>query len=106
MFPQFKHFLKYIDPNNLWGNVNIEFIVMKNFFWGGNIILGDLMTVEDFIQGLIQRYDKIARKPDLVIIPSSFLVDWGRDYTGKYYKEIERKTGLKIVLLKCSPILL
>ncbi|MGQ9702540.1 MAG: hypothetical protein ACUVQT_08830 [bacterium] len=104
MQPQLEALLKYYKKEELWKDVKMKFMLMKNLFWGGNIMLGVLMTVDDFIY-LIQTNREIKKDPpDLIIIPSSFLIRWGRDYTGKYYKEIERTTGLKVVLLPCTLI--
>lgn len=106
MKPQLEALLKYYKNEELWGNVKMKFMLMKNSFWGGNIMLGDLMTVDDFIYQIKTNREIKKDPPDLIIIPSSFLIRWGRDYAGKYYKEIERETGLKVALLPCTPILL
>lgn len=73
-----------------------------NHFWGGNIMLGDLMMVSDFVKLI----DDLKRNYsfDLALVPSSFLLDWGRDYSGSVYLNIERQTGVRVKLLPCRKI--
>ncbi|MGB9721993.1 MAG: radical SAM protein [bacterium] len=104
MKPQVDLILEHVKTNEVFGNVRVKFKLMKNLYWGGNIMLGDLMMVDDFIE-LIETDPEIQlNPPDLIIIPSSFLIKWGRDYTGRCFTEIERKTGIKIILLPCKTI--
>jgi len=80
--------------------------VPENRYFGGNIILGDLLVVQDFIDHL-REYTRAERaRPDLVVIPSSpfHLSGWGRDLSGRPYLDIARETGLKVRLLECAPI--
>lgn len=104
MQPQMELLLRYYKLKELLNGVKVKFVMMKNLFWGGNIMLGDLMTVDDFIYLITNSKEIKQFSPDIIILPSSFLIRWGRDYTGKYYKEIERTTSIKIVLLPCRPI--
>lgn len=76
----------------------------KNIYLGGNIAIGDMLTVRDFIFDIQQRQ---KRNPDidLVIIPASAFYGssgWKRDMSGHYYKEIEWRTGIKTCLLECE----
>jgi hypothetical protein len=78
--------------------------VPKNNFFGGNISMGDLITMQDIIDHINNNKED---KPDLVIIPSSlfyFSKGWLRDLTGTTYMEIERKTNTKVAILGCEPI--
>lgn len=59
----------------------IEIRVAPNTYWGGNICLGDLMVVEDYVNDL-QKLINQGRNIDLVIIPSSFLLTGGLDILG------------------------
>jgi uncharacterized Fe-S cluster-containing radical SAM superfamily protein len=80
--------------------------VPPNRYFGGNIFMGDLLVVDDFIAAIKDFLDEELGVPDLVIIPSSpfRLGGWGRDLTGKVYKEIERCTGIPVSLIECDPI--
>ncbi len=80
--------------------------VPENRFFGGNIFIGDLLVVADFIDYIERDVIERGSKPDLVIIPSSpfNLSGWGRDITGRTYLDIERGTGIPVVLLPCSTI--
>ncbi|KFD40967.1 hypothetical protein DK28_0213735 [Peptococcaceae bacterium SCADC1_2_3] len=89
------------------GEFNLTLEVPANKFFGGNIFMGDLLVVEDFIYGIKQYLNnKNNRKPDLVIIPSSpfNLSQWGRDLTGRVYLDIERETGVPVEILACQTI--
>jgi hypothetical protein len=89
-----------------FGDVELRVEVPENRFFGGNIFMGDLLVVEDFIR-CIENYTGTGDfKPDLVIIPSSpfHLSQWGRDLTGRCYLDIERKTGIPVALLPCDTI--
>ena len=84
--------------------INIE--IPKNSFFGGNIFMGDLLVVQDFIDCIRTHIIQEGHKPDLAIIPSSpfNLSGWGRDLTGRVYLDIERETGIPVELLDCSTI--
>ena len=68
--------------------------------------MGDLMVVQDFIEAIKDFTDEEGICPDLVVIPSSpfHLSGWGRDLTGRVYKEIERLTEIPVALVECDPI--
>ena len=80
--------------------------VPPNRFFGGNICIGDLLIVQDFIDYLQDYAESVDTRPDLVVIPSSpFNVSgWNRDLTGRVYLDIERKTGVPVEILECQTI--
>ncbi len=99
---QLKEVNKYIKLKDFFKKCEIRFYTMRNFWWGGNIILGDLMMVEDFCKLL--KHKRIREfSPEVVAMPTTFL-RYGRDYSGKSYKEIERETGYKVFLMPCGMI--
>jgi len=79
--------------------------IAPNRFWGGNVCLGDLNVVQDFIDHLNNKVlaDK-DYKPDLIIIPSSFTLGKGFDLVGISYLEIERQLGIPVEMLSCHKI--
>jgi pyruvate-formate lyase-activating enzyme len=94
------------NPHLHPGECRLAIGVPENRYFGGNIILGDLLVVQDFID-FIELYLSEGRpRPDLIIIPSSpfSLFGWGRDLTGRVYLEIERKIGIEVALLPCETI--
>ncbi|MDY7019340.1 MAG: radical SAM protein [Chloroflexota bacterium] len=97
-----------LSESHLFGNsqIKIDIEVPQNRFFGGNIFMGDLLVVQDFIDCINECIMKKGEKPDLVVIPSSpfNLNGWGRDLTGRVYLDIERKTGVPVELLSCSTI--
>lgn len=86
--------------------VQIEVGVPRNSFFGGNIFMGDLLVVQDFIDYIKQYVQATGKRPDLVVIPSSpfNLGQWRRDLTGRVYLDIERETGVSVTLLECATI--
>jgi len=86
--------------------LEIDIKVPQNHFFGGNIFMGDLLVVQDFIDCIRDYVSQKRAKPDLVIIPSSpfNLSGWGRDLTGRVYLDIERETGVPVELLHCATI--
>jgi hypothetical protein len=67
-------------------------------FWGGNIIVGDLHVVQDYVDHL-KTLARAGYVPDLVIIPNSFTDSWGQDLLCTSYQEIERKARVPVELL-------
>jgi len=86
--------------------IKIDIEVPQNRFFGGNIFMGDLLVVQDFIDCINECIMRKEDKPDLVVIPSSpfNLNGWGRDLTGRVYLDIERKTGVPVEILPCATI--
>jgi wyosine [tRNA(Phe)-imidazoG37] synthetase (radical SAM superfamily) len=87
------------------GNLELFIEAPEHRFWGGNILVGDLYMVSDFVEhikGFIKAKDF---KPDLVVIPSTPFSPWGSDLTGVHYSEIERLTETKVELLRAERIM-
>lgn len=95
------------NPPCLPEGVKLHLSVPENRFFGGNIILGDLLVVQDFIDHLREWTEKKGFKPDLAVIPSSpfHLSGWGRDLTGRVYLDIARETGIRVELLECRTMM-
>jgi wyosine [tRNA(Phe)-imidazoG37] synthetase (radical SAM superfamily) len=98
-------FLQLLRESSLFGGIQIQVEVPENRYFGGNICMGDLLVVRDFIQA-IKEYLRKNPSPELIIIPSSpfSLGQWGRDLEGRVFTEIERSVGLPVALLACEPI--
>ena len=88
------------------GEFDIDIGVPKNNFFGGNIFMGDLLVVQDFVDYIQDYMIQNGCKPELVVIPSSpfNLSGCGRDLTGRVYLDIERETGIPVELLHCATI--
>jgi len=86
--------------------LQIDIGVPRNDFFGGNIFMGDLLVIQDFIDCIGEYLKTTERRPDLVVIPSSpfNLGQWRRDLTGRVYLDIERETGIPVELLECAII--
>jgi NifB/MoaA-like Fe-S oxidoreductase len=94
-----------LDMVELFSGVEIELEVPENRYFGGSVSMGDLLVVDDFVAA-IRAYSRRRRPPDLVAIPSSpFLSSpWMRDLTGTPLFEIERRTGVPVVIVPCQTI--
>jgi hypothetical protein len=79
----------------------VTVVPVPNSFFGGNVFVGDLLTVDDYVEFLTSWVARNGR-PDLVLIPSSPFTDWGRDLVGQSYREISRATGLPVELMPVS----
>lgn len=97
-------FEQCLAESHLFGVGQLDIEVPKNNFFGGNIFMGDLLVVQDFIDCIKDYLIQKEYQPDLIIIPSSpfNLSRWGRDITGRVYLDIERETGIPVELLDCS----
>lgn len=97
-----------LSESHLFGDsqIKIDIEVPQNRFFGGNIFMGDLLVVQDFIDCIKEYIIKKGHKPDLVVIPSSpfNLSGWGRDLSGRVYLDIERGVGVSVELLPCATI--
>ncbi|MGB2854258.1 MAG: hypothetical protein WBC55_07400, partial [Dehalococcoidia bacterium] len=91
---------------HLFGNLRIDIGVPQNSFFGGNIFMGDLLVVQDFIDFIREYLKGNGGRPDLIVIPSSpfSLGGWGRDLTGRVYLDIEREVGIPVELLECGTV--
>lgn len=100
-------FEQCLVESHLFGDVKIDIQVPQNRFFGGNICMGDLLVVQDFIDFIKVYTGKSKVKPDLIVIPSSpfSLGGWKRDLTGRVYLDVEREVGIPVELLECTPIL-
>ena len=78
--------------------VDVRVTVARQNFWGGNIVVGDLHVVQDYIDHLLL-LARFGYRPDLAIIPNSFADSWGMDLLCRSYMEIERHTGVPVELL-------
>ncbi len=84
---------------------SLEVIVPANEFFGGSVNVGDLWVLDD-IERAVRRYTADSGKPDLILMPSSFLSRWGRDLRGVPYTEMEARLGIDVVLVKCERVVM
>ena len=87
-------------------DIRLHIEVPANRFFGGNILMGDLLVVQDFIDHIKEYVENAENNLDLVVIPSSpfNLSGWGRDLTGRVYLDIEREVHIPVELLECATI--
>lgn len=94
---------KVVQDTGFLKEKNVTFWIaapQNKHFLGESFVVGDLLVVDDFIECINNQ----KRPIDLVIIPSTPFGRWGRDISGKTYKEIERETGIPVELLRCKTI--
>ncbi len=73
-------------------------------YWGGNVIIGDLWTVQDVIEQAREWIADQGEAPDVIVLPSTFLSNGGRDLVGRSYLDIERALDVELRLLACRRI--
>jgi uncharacterized Fe-S cluster-containing radical SAM superfamily protein len=97
---------KMISRNGLLADTTLYLHVPQNRFFGGNIIMGDLLVAGDFICAAEEFMEQTGTRPDLIALPSSpfHLSGWGRDLSGRVYLDIERELGIPVALVDCEPI--
>ena len=85
---------------------SVELYVEKLWpsYWGGNVMIGDLWTTHDLIEQTMSWIERQGVRPDVVIVPSSFLSGGGRDLLGRCYLEVERALDIELRLLPCHRI--
>jgi uncharacterized Fe-S cluster-containing radical SAM superfamily protein len=93
-----RHYVPYLQK------IDVRVTIAKHQFWGGNIMIADILLVQDFIHHLHKLISNQYR-PDLIIIPSSFTNVWGFDLSGHSYLEIEREFNIPVELIKCVRIM-
>jgi len=81
-----------------------EVHAVSNDYFGGNIILGDLLTVKDFADHLRALGTRLTGF-DRVFIPASPFSDWGRDLRGDSWEALRRNTPLPITFVANNRIL-
>jgi MoaA/NifB/PqqE/SkfB family radical SAM enzyme len=99
-------FEQCLKQSYFFSDVDLKIGVPENRFFGGNIFMGDLLVVDDFIFYIKKFLKEVDKKPDLLVIPSTpfSLSQWGRDLTGRCYLDIEREVGIPVELLECNTI--
>jgi len=85
-------------------DVEVEWAIPENRYLGPNIFMGDLLTVQDYIEFLDDHMEAGHARPDLVLIPSSPFSTWRRDITGRTFYEIGRHTGLPVEMMQVTRI--
>lgn len=95
-----------LAKTNAFDNREIFIRIAKNNYFGGTINLGDLLVVQDFIEAIQEFLEVECADIDLVLIPASSFASspWGRDLTGRPWRDIERTVGVKVDLIPCSNI--
>ncbi|MDO8671178.1 MAG: radical SAM protein [Dehalococcoidia bacterium] len=87
-------------------DLSIDLAVPRNNYFGGNIVMGDLLVVQDFIDCVEDYLAAGNPLPDLIVVPSSpfNLGRFNRDLTGRVYLDIERQLEIPVALLACETI--
>lgn len=98
---------EYVRSLNLFKDKDVKLYIevpINRHFLGGDIIVGDLLVVDDFITSVREWITRNSCKPDLVIIPSTPFTKWKRDLKGEVYKNMERELGIPVALIECARI--
>jgi hypothetical protein len=82
--------------HNVLTGIALRIAVTKQAFWGGNILVGDLNMVSDFIETLREIFDATDYCLELVLIPSSFAKQWGFDLQGGPFAKSRRQLAFQL----------
>jgi NifB/MoaA-like Fe-S oxidoreductase len=95
-----------IDKTDPFAGFELHVRVAENRYFGGNINIGDLLVVEDYVHAVRGFVQDTGLRPDLVLIPASPFATspWRRDLTGRPWTDIERLTRLPVETVPCSPL--
>lgn len=77
--------------------VSPEMATVENRFFGGSIMAGGLLVVQDFLDQWNALTD---HRYDLVLVPGIFLDPWGTDLTGHSYEELEEVLGVPVEIIE------
>ena len=78
--------------------------VLRPRYWGGNMILGDLWTNGDIIQHTQEWMATTGVRPEVIIVPQTYLSESARDLLARPYVEVERALDIEVRLLPCNRI--
>jgi hypothetical protein len=94
------------DFQAFFSEIELHLRIPSHHFWGGNIMLGDLYMVSDYLEAARHFIAQADRPPDLIILPSSFATKLGFDLLGKSYLDIERQLQIPVELVPCQRIMI
>lgn len=83
----------------------LQLVVPRNEFFGGTVSIGDLWVLDDIARAVRPYLDGFER-PDLLVLPDSFLSRWGRDLRGVSYRELESRFNIDTALVHCERIMM
>jgi hypothetical protein len=97
---------KMIEETQPFGDTQVMIEVPSNRHFGGTVVLGDLLVVDDYVAFIREHQARLDASIDLVVIPSSPFSrsGWMRDLTGKPASDIERLTGIPVEFVECRPL--
>ena len=96
--------IMYQDLNKKDIETKLHIAIPKNHFLGEDVIIGDLLTVDDFIRGIREWIIQNDLLPDIIVIPATVFSAWGKDITGKSYRHIQRIIKIPVILLETDRI--
>jgi len=106
MKPVFLRTLAMSDEYSVFfEGVDLRIVTLGNKFWGGNIVLGDLYTIEEIKSEIEEVISGNHFEPEIIIIPSSFTNQWGLDLTGDSFRELEYRLDIPVKKLQCKQIM-
>jgi hypothetical protein len=83
----------------------LSVVAVPTQFFGGTVTLGDLWVLDD-VYDAVKPHLRGPERPDLLVLPNSFLSRWGRDLRGVSYRELEARLDLEIALVDCERIMM
>lgn len=100
--PVTRRLVEYLGQD-LFPQTDVFVLAPENHLFGGNIMIGDLLVVSDFIRS-IDDYISTSGRPDLVVIPNSPFWN-GMDILGVDYRKIGSGCGVLVELLPVQRVM-
>lgn len=94
--PLIEHLAQKLNAE-LGERARVETVAVPNRFFGGSIIAGGLLVIQDFLD---QWEELKNRQYDLVLLPDIFLDPWGVDLVGRESVELEEAIDAKIEFIE------
>jgi len=92
------------EYRDYFSGINFDIYVPEHAFWGGNILIGDLYLVSDYLGAVREFIAATGRRPDLVLLPGSFANEFGCDLAGQSFTAMERAFKIPVEMVECSRI--
>jgi len=98
MFPFWKKAIRENPDLNF--PTQIEILPVKNWYFGGNVNVAGLQTVDDQIYSVLKWQKKTNKKPGALFISATIFSSFGIDIKGDSVKKLEYTIGCPVYILR------
>lgn len=91
----------FVDDGAL-GDLDVEIVVVRNDFLGGNIMVLDMATVGDVVAAVRRQLGAEIDAVDQIFMPGTSFNEMGRDLSGRHWHDIEAELSVPVTLLDAT----